>query len=106
MVSNTLNNVKNLELPYGVTLSEVNELMFDFNGHMGSYMSIEEYYEDCLHMDDWVSPEERERALANNQVWCLHWYPNTPIGSYKILCHSLEVGIKYLEEIDKELKHD
>lgn len=95
-----LPNTKDFELPYGGTLSEVNSLLFEYNGHMGSYMSIEEYYEDCLTLDDWVSPRERELALANNSVWCLHWYPKTPIGSYKILCYSLEKGLKYLKEID------
>lgn len=100
MSTTNINNTKNLELPYGVILSEVNELMLDYNGHMGSYMTIEEYYEDCLgSSDEWISEEERKLAIDNNSVWHIHWYPNTPIGSYKILCHSLEKGLKYLQEI-------
>lgn len=95
-----LPNILNLELPFGVTLPEVNSLTFDFNGHMSSYMSIEEYYEDCLGAsDEWVSAEERTKAIANNTVWQAHWYPNTPIGSYKLLASSLEVLIKALGEI-------
>jgi len=71
--------------------------MADYNGHMSSYMSIEEYFEDCLEKsDEWVSDEERDKAIASNSVWSLHWYPNTPIGSYKILSHSLETGLKTL----------
>lgn len=96
-----LKNTENLQLPYGIVLPEVNSLMLDYNGHMGSYLSIEDYYEGCLtlDLDDWISEEERSLAISNNSVWCLHWYPNTPVGSYKILCHSLEKGLKYLSEI-------
>lgn len=96
-----LPNTKNLELPFGVILPEVNGLMFDYNGHMANYMSIEEYYEDCLDCsDEWVSLEERTKAIANNTVWHAHWYPITPIGSYKLLASSLEVLIQELGKID------
>lgn len=95
----SLDNTKNLELPFGVVLPEVNELMLDYNGHMGSYMTIEAYYEDCITCMDWISAEERELAIKNNSVWAIHWYPNTPIGSYKVLCYSLEKGLKALQEI-------
>lgn len=95
-----LTNTINLELPYGVVLPEVNGLMLDYNGHMSSYMSIEDYYEKYIDgSDEWLSPEERELAIKNNSVWHIHWYPSTPIGSYKILCYSLEKGLKALQEI-------
>ena len=41
----TLPNVKDLSLPFGVVLPEVNSLHLEFNGHMSSYMTIEEYFE-------------------------------------------------------------
>lgn len=27
---------------------------------------------------DWVSPEEREKAIREDSIWVLHWYPDTP----------------------------
>lgn len=36
-----------------------------------------EYYGDD---DDWLSQEEREKALTTNEMWTLHWYPLTPVG--------------------------
>lgn len=101
-----LPNTMNLELPFGVVLPEVNELMFCYNQHMGSYMSIEDYFGDCLQHsdDDWVSPEDKEMAIANNSVWEAHWYPKTPIGSYKILACSLENLLRGLQKIAEELK--
>jgi hypothetical protein len=38
---------------------------------------------------DWVSPEEREKALANNSVWSIQWYPNTPVGFNDLYASSL-----------------
>lgn len=101
MTEFNLSNTKNLQLPFGIILPEVNSFMADYNGHMSSYMSIEEYYEACLGCsDEWVSTEERETALKNNSVWQLHWYPSTPIGSFKILASSLEAALKALGEIN------
>jgi hypothetical protein len=39
---------------------------------------------------DWVSPEEREKALENNSVWSIQWYPNTPVGFCQLYASSLE----------------
>lgn len=88
-----------LELPFDVVLPNVCELILSYNGHNGSYMSIEEYFEDCLgSSDEWLSEKDRKLAIENNSVWHIHWYPNTPIGSYKILCHKLKDGLKALLE--------
>jgi hypothetical protein len=43
---------------------------------------------------DWASPEEREKALANNSVWSVQWYPNTPVGFCQIYASSLEALLK------------
>jgi hypothetical protein len=28
----------------------------------------------------WASEEEREKAIRENSVWTIEWYPNTPVG--------------------------
>jgi hypothetical protein len=38
----------------------------------------------------WESDEAQERALTTNEVWTLHWYPNTPISFHCIAAPTLE----------------
>jgi hypothetical protein len=95
-----IKHTEDLILPFGVTLSTASEVAFVFNGHRASYMSVEDYYRDWE--DDWLSEEEKKLAIENDHVWHIHWCPITPISSYKILCYSLEKGIKELGRIDKE----
>jgi len=70
-------------------------LYLTHNEHRDMYESIEECY-DC---HDFVSPEEFKKAIAEDSVWVLQWYPDTPIGSYSILASSLEA----LEATVKEM---
>jgi hypothetical protein len=28
----------------------------------------------------WASDDERVKAIANNSVWTIQWYPQTPVG--------------------------
>jgi len=71
-------------------------LYLTHNEHRDMYETIEEHY-DC---DDFVSPEELKKAIAEDSVWVLQWYPDTPIGSYSILASSLEA----LEATVKEME--
>jgi hypothetical protein len=41
--------------------------------------------------EEWVSPEEKQRAIANNSMWTLQWYPDTPIGFQRLAASSLAV---------------
>ena len=52
------------------------------------------YLEDC----DWVSPEEKLKAIELDSVWELQWYPDTPIGSYYVAASSLEAIQKHMME--------
>jgi len=85
--------IKNLELPFGVTLPTVSSLSIEFNPYTG----IDEWlYKDSY----WVSEEEHQKAVAQNTVWMVHWYPHTPVGSYKVAASSLEAVLKALGEIE------
>jgi len=48
----------------------------------------------------WVSDEERIKAIRENNVWTVQWYPRTPISFYCIGASSLATAI---EEV---IKHD
>lgn len=58
------------------------------NEHRDYYISIEQWETDySVAADEWVSPGERQRAIEQDSVWRLQWYPDTPIG-FCVLCAS------------------
>jgi hypothetical protein len=72
-------------------------LYITHNDHKNVYCTIEDHYG---YIDDreWVSPEEKLKAIELDSVWELHWYPDTPIGSYKVAASSLEAIQKHMME--------
>ncbi len=40
---------------------------------------------------DWVSPEERQRAIDTDSIWICQWYPHTPIGFVALAASSFEI---------------
>lgn len=52
-------------------------------------------YQKVAQLDDaeddisWVSDEERAKAIAENTIWTLRWYPNTPVGFCRVSASSL-----------------
>lgn len=67
-------------------------LSIEHNKHLDYYRTAEEeiltgssYY----HPDDF--PEgELEKCIATNELWTLHWYPDTPVGFCLIHASTLE----------------
>ena len=58
---------ENLELPFGVILPEVSSLHISFNPYKGFYETIDHHVEGLT--AHWISPEERERAIAQDTLW-------------------------------------
>lgn len=53
------------------------------NDHKSNYLTVAEAIEyDCFGCEevDWVSEEQRQKAIATNEMWTLQWYPDTPVG--------------------------
>lgn len=79
-------------------------LTVSFNEHAGLYQTAEEWLADneSLHPDgprwDWVSPEEREKAIRENSVWTLQWYPDTPVGFCMLAAASFDVLMAAAQE--------
>ena len=66
-------------------------LIIEFNQHRVYYVKAAEAVEDGTYdYADWISEEEKQKAIATDSVWNLHWYPDTPIGSHSILGSTLE----------------
>ena len=65
------------------------ELMLSHNPHRSSYESVEAWELSAGASSDWVSTEERDKAIATQDFWELHWYPDTPVGFIRRCAHDL-----------------
>jgi hypothetical protein len=43
----------------------------------------------------WPSDEERDKAVRENSVWTIQWYPDTPVGFYCVGASTFEAAAKY-----------
>jgi hypothetical protein len=73
-------------------------LYLEHNAHRDVYENIEQWIADQVDEDDWVSPEERAKAIAEDSVWTLQWYPDTPIGFFRRAASSLDALLAELRE--------
>lgn len=80
-------------------------LTIGFNDdHACQYVTAQEYHDKWgeygggadMQRIDWVSEEERLKAIRENSVWTCQWYPNTPVGFYCLGASSLPALIAAL----------
>lgn len=92
-----MNSIERLEIDLRALIQgEFSSLIISFNDeHAPNYDTAEEWgeYHD---LRDWVSEEEREKAIATNSVWTCQWYPDTPVGFYLLRASSLPALIAAL----------
>lgn len=70
---------------------EFSSLSLTFNDHACNYCDVKQAVDDGLIDDDsWATPEDREMAIATNRVWTLQWYPDTPVGFYRLHAATLD----------------
>lgn len=56
-------------------------LTITHNDHKDFYRDITQYIDNQeLDDDDWATPTSKERAIATDSLWCIRWYPNTPVS--------------------------
>jgi hypothetical protein len=72
-------------------------LYLTHNEHKDVYEDATTFYD----FDDFVSKEELNKAIKEDSVWKLQWYPHTPIA-FNVICASslaaIEQAVKELEE--------
>lgn len=64
------------------------------NEHKSYYRTVAEAIKDGDHgytEDDWVSPEQMQKAIETNECWTLQWYPRTPVGFNLMSAADLDV---------------
>lgn len=69
-------------------------LYLEHNAHKDVYYTVEQY----CNPDDFVSMEEWDKAVREDSVWTLQWYPATPVGFHLIAASSLEAIQQALKE--------
>jgi hypothetical protein len=70
------------------------------NEHKSCYRTVQEEIDDGHpSYQQWVSPEQRQKAIDTNECWSIQWYPDTPIGSYALSAADLDVLIEAAREV-------
>jgi hypothetical protein len=61
-------------------------LSLTHNEHHTYYETVEQYIfnREAVGPLDWVDDTHRARAIAEDSLWILQWYPNTPVGFNQI----------------------
>lgn len=89
----------------GLLKGEYSSLTIGFNDdHACNYVKAEGWRDEYGFYtgDDkdriaWVSDDEREKAIADNSVWTLQWYPRTPVGFECLGASSLSAILALIE---------
>jgi len=67
-------------------------LILTHNEHKNVYMTVAESIDQrSFAYCDWVSSEQKEKAIATNECWSLQWYPETPVGFCLLSAADLDV---------------
>lgn len=66
-------------------------LYITHNEHKDLYQSAEEFINDCYELNDFTSAEDRQKCIDTGELWCVHWYPHTPVGFHRVCGSSLEL---------------
>jgi len=74
-------------------------LFLEHNPHRVYHQTVEEYVENLQLGESWVSPEEEAHAKGLDDFWIIQWYPDTTVGFYVLLGHSLEELLKEASKI-------
>lgn len=64
------------------------------NEHKSVYRTVQEAIDDNdfgYADDDWVSPEQRQKAIETNECWSLQWYRYSPVGFCLLSAADLDV---------------
>lgn len=73
-------------------------LTLEHNDHRNTYDEVGQYIvdRDLVFKDD----EARNRAIATDEIWVLHWYPDTPVGFYEVAAPTLDELLTFASEVE------
>lgn len=70
------------------------------NAHRDVYSTVEDYYDNY----DFISSEDRQKCIDTDDCWELQWYPDTPIGFFRVMGSSLELVMAEALRIEEEYR--
>lgn len=65
-------------------------LYLTHNEHRDYYDKLDQFIADHNLAGDFKSPEALQRALDTDECWVLQWYPNTPVGFFRVAAPTLD----------------
>lgn len=77
------------------------ELILSHNSNKTMYQSVQDYT-DHADAEEWVNEEQKLKAYETQDYWELHWWPDTPVGSYQLLAADLDVLLARALEISEQ----
>lgn len=74
-------------------------LILTHNDHKSYYRTVKESIEQDRHgYDDWISEEQKLKAIETDECWTLQWYPETPVGFCLKSAADLEALLDYVNK--------
>lgn len=83
------NEIANLATSLWLTIPQHVGMHLEHNPHKLLYEKSEDYIDSHDMKDDFQSVSDYEASVATDQLWVIHWYPNTPVGFNRICAPSL-----------------
>ena len=79
-------------------------LYLTHNRHKDYYETVQEHLSHpSLEDDDYfISPEDKQKCIDTNEIWELQWYPDTPVGFYKVVGSTLDIVLEQANQIQEE----
>lgn len=89
------------ELSQKLCKGKFSSLSITCNDHACNYATLERWLVDYApeEKDEYISPEELQKAIDTNTSWCLQWYPDTPVSFKRVFASTFEALLNYAEEI-------
>jgi hypothetical protein len=66
------------------------------NPHHGEFQSVEDFTADS-DPDEWVSPDQRMKAISKDDLWQLKWYADTPTIFQQLFAADLSALLERIE---------
>jgi hypothetical protein len=76
-------------------------LNIEHNPHKTYYEKLADYIRQVSldEPDDWTYEGEKEKAIENDEIWILTYFPDTPVGHIKVAASNLSNLLKWAAEV-------
>lgn len=69
------------------------------NNHLANGSTVaRDVSEGFIRDADWVSPEEKQKAIDSNETWSIFWYPESPDVFRSLYASTLEALLQRVAE--------